>query len=190
MICTLLMLASCGKSGADDCSAVQARWSAAESCAMTADVECLGDEAQKYELSCEWKNGGESSVTVEAPDELAGITARFDGEDMSLVFDGAALAAGKIGSGELSPASCLPRLADAVCGGYMLEKSREKRNGEETLRIVFDTTGKNGEKVDCTVWFRDDATPVAAEISEGGSMIFKGEFTAFEFGDTISDNNS
>ena len=186
MICALFMIAGCGAGKADgEYAAIQQRWETLKNCSMTADVECLGDEAQKYTLSCKWENGGESTVTVEAPDELAGITASFDGEDMSLIFDGAALAAGKIGSGELSPASCLPMLMDAVCDGYMLEKSKEEYSGADAYRVTFDTTGTDGQKIDYTVWFGDGDTPLAAEISEEGNMIFKGEFTNFEFGDTI-----
>lgn len=187
MIVSALLFTACGNVQEDVYEKLRQYYEALENCSVTAEIKCdYGSDVQNFTVDCTWNSSGTSTVTIVEPEELSGITAEFESEHMTLVYDGVSLAAGDMGG--LSPAAFLPCVLDGIRTGYILEKSIESIGGKDSYRVVFDTTGETDEKVDYTVWFDEAFRPISAEVSVGGETILYGEFTNVEFGDIISDN--
>lgn len=159
---------------------LQEEYQTLSGCDMTANVRCdWENEVETYTLQCHWQADGVSTVEVLAPEELAGITAEFNGENLTLVYDDISLAAGTLSSEELSPAQILPMTMDAIREGYILEKGVEEINGDSCIRLLFDVTGTGGNKIEYVVWFGTGHTPVRAEVQVENAVIFTAEFTDF-----------
>lgn len=188
MISLPLALCACGtmNSGSDDgmtgdaARILQEEYRALEGCDMTARLRCdWENETADYTLRCHWNAEGPSSIEVLEPEMLAGICAELEGEQLTLTYEDVSLAAGTLGSQEISPVQCLPLMMYAIREGYLLEKGAEKVDGTECLRLLFDVTGLRGGKVECAVWFGAGHTPVKAEVLEEGTVLFTAEFTGF-----------
>ena len=178
LLLVALLCAGCGK--AKEGETLQTRYAAVTSAELAADVTChLPDETRQFSLSCSYASPGDSSVTVTAPAELAGITATVSGEDLTLSYGDLSLAAGSLT--DLCPANCLPWLLRAAAEGYVLEEGGETVGETPCLRLALDTTGPDGKKVVCTAWF-DEATlsPVYAEFTMADQLVLSAEITSFE----------
>ncbi len=181
----LLLLTGCGGESGAQAEQLLAGYAAAESCEMEAAVKCeYSGELKEYVMRCAY-TPQESTVTVLAPEALAGLSAVFDAGGCSLCYEEYVLDAGTLGESGLSPAECLPLFVEALRGGYLLEQSREDVNGEEGLRLCMETE-EDGTDLCWTVWMKADGTPFAAEVSEKNELIFRIEFTAFSFGDILN----
>lgn len=186
----LVMLSACGEAGqkqspAEDALEQYRNMTGAE---LAAHVSCTWNgEAREYLLKCTYAPEGESTVEVQEPEELAGLTAVVDGETMGLRYEGDCLDAGTISNEGISPAACLPRLLDALRTGWLLEENEEKWGETDCLRLTVDTTGAEGGKILWTVWLnRETGVPVHGEIAVEEEIIFQLEFTEFSFCDTIT----
>ena len=94
--------------------------------------------------------------------------------------------AGVLGSEEISPAACLPRLMSALRDGWLLEENREDWNETPCLRLSVDQSGLQDGKIVSTVWLRqEDGTPLRGEIAVDGEIILTADFTSFAFCDTM-----
>lgn len=169
LLCLLLLLSGCGK--AERSQLVQERYAAVTSAEMTAEITChLPAESRTFQIHCDYRRDGRSEITVLEPEELSGLKAVVSEEDLSLSYDGLVLPAGTQAS--VSAANCLPWLMRAAAGGYVLEEGRESLEGTPCLRAAFDTTGDDGQKVLCTIWFDESTlTPVYGELSREGELI-------------------
>ena len=178
----LCLLTGCGGTEEAAGQALE-RFRQMESCSMEAVVKCeYASELREYTLRCDYVPEGESTVTVLAPERLAGLSAVFDGETASLRYEDLCLDAGTLGEGKLSPAAALPRLMDAAREGYPLEESREAYGGVDCLRLTLETESGEGKLYHTLYLDEASGTPVAAEISEDGSLIIRLQFTEFSFG--------
>ena len=143
------------------------------------------------ELKCDYVPGGESTVEVLSPENIAGVKAVLRDTDWYLEYDGKSLDAGTLSREEISPAACLPRLMNALRGGWLLEENQESWEEVPCLRITVDQSGSQNGKIISTVWLRlDDGTPLRGEIAVDGEIILTAEFTAFTFCDTIDDQGA
>lgn len=185
MISLCLTLGACGPAGGgekkqDAAQLLQAEYQSLDGCSMTAEVRCdRADAVEEYTLHCDWTADGEAVVSVLAPEELAGIQAAFSGEELTLIYEDMSLAAGPVSEEALSPAQVLPMLMQGICEGYIQEKGAEQIGEENCLRLLFDTTGPSGGKIDYAVWFRADHTPARAEVLVGNDVVFTVTFTEF-----------
>lgn len=188
MISLPLALCACGiMSGGSDvepkknsAQLLQEEYQTLESCDMTAQLRCdWENEAADYTLRCHWNADGTSTVEVLKPEELAGICAELDGEELTLTYDDVSLAAGTLGGEELSPVRCLPLIVDAVRDGYILQKNTEEVDGSDCLRLLFDVTGTQGGKIQYAVWFGAGHAPVKAEVITEEAVVFTVDFTEF-----------
>lgn len=163
LLCLLLALSGCGK--AERSHTVQENYAAVKTAELTAEITChLPAESRVFQVSCAYGGDGDSEITVTAPEELSGLQAKVHGNDLSLSYDDLVLPAGTPSA--VSAANCLPWLMRAAAEGYVLEESRETLGQTPCLRIAFDTTGKDGAKVLCTIWFdQDTLAPVYGEFS-------------------------
>ena len=188
MISLPLALCACGamSGGSDEepkknsAQLLQEEYQTLESCDMTATLRCDREsEVEEYTLRCHWNADGTSTVEVVEPEELAGICAELDGEDLTLTYDDVSLAAGTLGSEELSPVQCLPLIVDAIRDGYILQKGTEEVDGTDCRRWLFDVTGTQGGKIQYAVWFGAGHAPVKAEVITEEAVIFTVNFTEF-----------
>lgn len=190
MIILCLLLSGCGGTeggGSSAADTLRQSYRQMEECSMTAEVACGGTEEQTaFTLQCRYVPGGKSTVEVLAPDTAAGIRATLEGERLELVYDGLVLPAGSLSSEDIAPASCLPRLMDALREGWLLEENEETLDGEKCVRLCLDQTGEKGGKIVSVLWLRQaDGTPVLGEISVEDTVILQARFTDFQFGAII-----
>ena len=178
LLLAALLCTGCGK--AERRETLQEHYGALTSAELTANIVChLPEETRQFTVQCTYDAGGDSSVAITAPAELAGITATVSGEDLTLSYGDLALSAGSLT--DLCPANCLPWLLRAAAEGYVLEEGGETVGDTPCLRLALDTTGPDGKKVVCTAWF-DEATlsPVYAEFTMADQLVLSAEITSFE----------
>jgi len=156
-------------------------------CTMEAAVSCRqGEDLWESALRCEYVPGEESTVEVLEPELIAGIRAVFSDEDWRLEYEDTVLNVGAVGTEELSPALCLPRLVSALREGWLLEENDEMWGEIPCRRLQLDQTGGQGGKIVSTVWLqKDSGLPLRGEISVDGEIILTAEFTDFAFCDII-----
>lgn len=164
----LLLLSGCGK--ARQGASLQEQYAAVTQAELAAEITChLPDETRQYQVTCDYDAENGSNIVITAPAELEGVQAAVSGDDLTLTYDDLTLSAGTTEA--ISPANCLPWLLRAAASGYVLEEGRETLGGRDCLRLAFDTTGPDGEKVLCTTWFdRETLLPVYSEFSLNGQL--------------------
>lgn len=168
LLLCLLLLSGCGKE--KQSAALQSQYAAMTGAELAAEIAVhLPDEIRQYQVNCSYSARGDSHIVITAPDTLAGIEADVSGDDLTLTYEDLTLSAGTLE--EISPANCLPWMLRAAASGYVLEEGNETIVGRDCLRVAFDTTGGNGEKVVCTTWFdRETLAPVYSEFSLNGEL--------------------
>ena len=181
MISLCLLLFGCGERGADAAQRMRERYSAMQTVCATAQVDfAYQNQFRSYTLCC---SGGQGKYEVEvlAPEHLAGISAAFDGEKRTIVFEDLCLDAGAVSEEKISPAAVLPQMMEALSGGYIFETCVQQRNGEECIYAGIDTTGETG-KIVYSIWFsQEELLPLYGEVWVEDKIIFTVEFTEFEF---------
>lgn len=189
-----LLLSGCGAGETKETTADTLRglYREMSGCTMEALVRC-DQEGLEWEgsLACQYLPGGESTVEVLAPEEIAGVKAIVREEDWSLAYEGEILNILPVTEEELSPAVCLPRLMDALREGWLLEEGRETWAEKDCLRLRLDQTGQGEGKIISTLWLdSSDGTPVYGEVALEETTLFTVEFTAFSFCDIMSDQEA
>ena len=178
LLCLTLLLTGCGgRKGAEE--ALRRYYENVTSAELAAEVTCyLPDEARQFSLNCTYTADGNSTVTVTAPEELAGLTASVSDDALTLTYGDMTLPAGRLT--ELGPANCLTWLLRAAVTGYVLETGRETLEGTDCLRLGYDTTTPGGEKLLCTVWFNADTyAPCYGEFTMDGELILSVRIQSF-----------
>ena len=149
---------------------------AAEKCSFTAEVtaDCEG-RVYRFAMDCSYEpKTGAAALTVTAPETIAGVAARMEGETGALTFDGASLELGRSAGGRVSPME-LPRLlGGAWTQAYIDAESPEGDGFLATYRSVYG----EGELVVDTV-FSADRTPLRCELSADGEKALSAEIKNF-----------
>ena len=189
-----LLLSGCGAGETKETTADTLRglYREMSGCTMEAVVRC-DQEGLEWEgsLACQYLPGGESTVEVLAPEEIAGVKAIVREEDWSLAYEGEILNTLPVTEEELSGAVCLPRLMDALREGWLLEEGRETWAEKDCLRLRLDQTGQGEGKIISVLWLDvSDGTPVYGEVALEETTLFTVEFTAFSFCDIMSDQEA
>ena len=189
-----LLLSGCGAGETKETTADTLRglYREMSGCTMEALVRC-DQEGLEWEgsLACQYLPGGESTVEVLAPEEIAGVKAIVREEDWSLAYEGEILNILPVTEEELSGAVCLPRLMDALREGWLLEEGRETWAEKDCLRLRLDQTGQGEGKIISVLWLDvSDGTPVYGEVALEETTLFTVEFTAFSFCDIMSDREA
>lgn len=189
MIALCVLLTGCG-SAEETITAEQLRrpYQTMDGCAMEAKVSCTQNDAVwEAELRCDYRPGGDCTVEVLLPESIAGVKAIFTGSDWLFEYEDITLNAGALGSEQISPAACLPRLMEALRDGWLLEENEEEWNDIPCLRLTVDQSGSRGGKILSTLWLRPDSgAPLRGEITVDDKIILTAEFTSFEFYDKIT----
>ena len=184
-----LLLAACG-GGVQGSEAeqlallVRGEYLAMTSCAMEASITAdYGQRVYQYELTARGE-GEEMTLTLTAPETVAGITARVGGETGLLEYDGVSVETGPLDEEGLSPMSALPALLEAARSGYILSCSLEEQGeGGELLRVdCGQAEGQPGTGTEISLWF-DLATYALAqgEITVDGFRVILCQCSNFTF---------
>ena len=106
------------------------------------------------------RDGERDTVTVIAPELIAGLSAHVERDGSSLEFDGMILDTGPLDESGLSPMAALPALVDTLANGHL--DSTWEDQGETVVQLIADDT------LSVRVWFRPDSmTPTYAELLSG-----------------------
>jgi len=161
MIALCLLLCGCGKQTAEPAADLRSVYQEMSGCEMTAEVTCEQSGLEwSATLHGTYVPGGESTVEVLEPLELAGVRAVIREDGWTLEYGDLCLDAGTLTEEAVSPATAL------------------------------DQTGASDTDIVTTVWLRQaDGTPFLGEIAVDGETILTVRFTAFGFCDTIADNS-
>ena len=141
MMTLCLLLAACGggSGGRGDeelALDIRAEYLGMAACAATAEITAdYGQRVYEFTLDLQYTKGGETVLTVTAPEDIAGVTARLKDGAATLEYDGASLETGELDGQGLSPVSALPALLNAVQTGFIAEVGREDLDETATLRI-------------------------------------------------------
>ena len=185
-----LLLTACQGGGAADgeqtadeaARLVRTEYLAAAGCAGTVEVTAdYGARVYAFTLDFTWRREGESTLTVTAPEELAGLTARIADGEGRLEFDGVSLGTGDLTGEGLTPMELLPTVMEYVGGGYMAECVFETLEEQDALRVFFrNPEAQAGSGTECVLWF-DCGTHalLRCELSWNGAMVLSGAFTEF-----------
>ena len=143
--------------------------------AMTADY---GQRVYQYQMEAVVE-GEDMTLTLTAPETVAGMTARFTGEEGQLEYDGVWTETGTLDQDGLTPVSAFPALLEAARSGYITACALSEE--ENLLRVdCGDPTGSPGEGREMALWF-DASTHalVKGEISVDGFRVILCECTDF-----------
>ncbi len=150
----------------------------------TGTMDLTADYGQRvYEYTVEFSETEEDglTMTITAPEEVAGITARIASEQTALEYDGIQLETGPLNSDGLSPMDALPAFFEAMESGYMAETGTEMIGETEVLRICCrDPELDPGQGLETVLWFdKAQKTLLQGEVRSDGFTVIRCEFSAF-----------
>ena len=181
----ILLLSACaGGGGQEEQLSLAVRGSYLEMTACSAAVTLTADYGQRvyrYELELA-REGENTTLTLTAPDNVAGITARLEGEGGLLEYDGLSVETGPLDGEGLTPVSAIPALLETARSGYITACALEEEGA--LLRLdCGDPEGTPGEGVETTLWFDAQTHAlVRGEIRTEGFRAVLCEFTNFTMG--------
>lgn len=191
----LLLLSSCAQTGEiptqeltaeEEARQVRTEYLTADSCTGTAEVTAdYGQRVYEFGLDFSWEQDGETVLTLTAPADLAGLTARIAQGQSRLEFDGISLDTGTLTGENLTPLELIPTLMEWTRTGFMAQCVYETLNETPTLRVQFrDPDMQPGTGTECTAWFsRTDHALLQAELFWNGELALSGRFSNFTLGD-------
>jgi hypothetical protein len=141
---------------------------------MTAEVTAdYGDRVYQFIFTYAG-NAGEGTLTLTAPENVAGLKMRVSVSTGAISYDGAELDTGKLTGDGLSPAEAVPVLINQWQSGYISGCNLEKLGAADTVAVTTDVT----ETVKARTWF-DVKThlPLRSELSENGRMVIACTFS-------------
>lgn len=184
---SLLLLTGCGGGGGGvsqaEQQALQIRGEYLELDACTAHGTITADYGQRvYQYEIEAAVEGETTtLTVTAPETVAGIKARIEGKDSFLEYEELMLETGPMDEAGLSPVSSIPVLLECARSGYITACSI---TDEGLLRVdCGDPEQAPGQGRAQSLWFDPDSHGLRrGEISVDGVLVITCEFTDFTMG--------
>lgn len=186
MILVLLLLGACAAEGGSQAEqlALELRgaYLALEGC--TASIEVTADYGQRvyqYAMDLSWQREGETVLTLTAPQEVAGVTARLREGETALEYDGVRVETGPLDTQGLSPLEGAPLLLETLQTGFLAECVLEDWDGVETLHLTSrDPERAPGDGREIQLWL-DTGTgaPLRGEITWEGETVIQCVLTAF-----------
>ena len=188
MISLCLALPACGREGGGSPAeqlALDVRGELLEAAAGFAQVSVTADYGRRvyeYGVDMTWQAEGETVLTLTAPENVAGVSARILEGETALEFDRTRVETGALDDSGLSPLSGLPLLLEYARTGWMAECGTEELGGGTALRVdCRDPEKAPGEGQTCTLWF-DPGTHalLRGELAQDGFTVLRCEFETFE----------
>ena len=181
-----LALTGCGH-GADEVDQltldIRGRYLGLERVTARLEVEAdYGQRVYAYELDLDWRREGETTISVIAPEEVAGLTARLAAGETFLDYDGVSLETGPLDESGLSPMGAGPRLLQAAAEDFIAESGLETWEEGERLRLLCrDPEGRPGEGTEYTLWFDPNTFALLrGEVSVDGRRVFACRLSEFQ----------
>lgn len=186
MMTLVLSLSACGGSqepGAEEL-ALDIRAKYLEMTACTGHVALTADYGQRvydYGVDFTWEREGETVLTLTAPENVAGISARIAQGETALEYDGMMVETGPLDGAGLSPVDAVPALLAYAREGFMAECALEDWDGEERLHITCrDPESSPGQGTEAQLWLEPDTGALLrGEVSADGATVIQGAFSAF-----------
>ena len=152
LICCLL-LSACGDRSEEERYAEFAR-SVSEADTLSFEAG-LRAEYEDRTLGC--------TVSVLAPETMAGIRARLTEGSSTLAYEGLVIDTGDLDAYGLTPVNALPRLLETLAGGHL--ESCWTEAGQEAFQLIAD------DHLSATVYFEPETmTPREAELLSDGHL--------------------
>lgn len=175
MMILLCLLCACGGKANDPLQAAmdfRTALLAKGGCAF--ELEALADTGEErlweLTLACTLDPEGNGTVTVLAPESIAGVTAVTEGGRSSLRCEALCLGLGELPGTELAPAAVPGRLVRAWAGDWIASAGAD---GEALLACYED----GGLKI--RTWFDAEGVPLRAELAADGKTLFQAEIRNF-----------
>ncbi len=165
----LLCLSACtGKeSGAKAAAQIAEKYSGA---LLEARLEMTADYGERvYVFTAEYSgSAGEGKITILAPSNIAGVSARIEDGGAKLEYDGVELNTGRMTNGEVSPMNATTGLMAAWSERGGAQCSRETLGGTKCLRLESPLDDDTGQ----TTWFEESTLlPLRSEIISAGRAV-------------------
>ena len=160
----LLLMSGCGRESPTQ-RALDFRTSllASEGCSFTAEIRAdYGEKLYDFTLTADYTQE-QTRLTVQVPEEIAGISAVVTKDGAKLEFDDVALDFGKLANGYVSPVTVPWLLGQCWMGEYI---SCAGSDGEY-YRVTY-LRGYEEEELTVDTWFDAEGIPVRAEVAYGG----------------------
>lgn len=176
---TLLLTACGGEEERDPAAELQGAYTGLAAATLEADITChYDDETRTYTMLCDYTPES-STITVLAPEDLAGISATVADGTLTLSYEDISLDAGSYSAAAISPVAALPKLMEAAAGGYVSQQSVEELEERPCLRLSCDLDGEDGALY--TTWFdQETLLPLYSEISVDGVVVYQVAWSRFE----------
>ena len=186
IILVLVLLAGCGRDsgggqGAEKL-ALEIRTEYIGMTALSAGLEVTADYGERvynYGMDLTWDRTEGTTLTLTAPEEVAGVTVRVGEEDTALEYDGVRLETGPLSAGGLSPVDAVPALLRQVREGFIAESCTEQLGEREALRMCCRAPeARAGTGTETTLWF-DVSTHalLRAEVASDGFTVLQCVFS-------------
>ena len=188
MISLCLTLSACGGGGGVSRAeqlALDIRGEFLEMAGCTAGLEVTADYGQRVytygiDLNYQWE--GDTTLTVTAPENIAGVTARIRAGETLLEYDGVQVETGPLDESGMSPVDAVPALLEYAREGFIAECGMENWEEDEVLRVVCrEPEATAGEGAACSLWF-DPSTHalLRGELSQDGFTVIQCVFSYFQ----------
>ena len=182
------VLSACGGTGAGSRAeqlALDMRGAYLAMTACTASMEVTADYGSRvydYGIDVSWEKEGDTVLTVTAPENIAGVTARLRRDAAALEYDGIRVETGALNQQGMSPVDAVPVLLDCAREGFIAECGLETEDETQLLHIICrDPEGTAGTGQECSLWFEADTFALLrGEIAQDGFTVIRCTFTKFE----------
>lgn len=181
-----LLLSGCkagsgGEAPEEAALALRERYQALAGWSAAVDISvCYTETVYDFTLEAQWRRKGETVLTVAAPEEVAGITARVAQGETVLEYDGAGVSLGLLDGEGLTAVSALPWLMEQVDRGYMARCAWAGEN-QGLLQVTFrDPEAEANAGTECRITFdRESLALTGAEVSVDGASVLTARFSNF-----------
>ncbi|MFR4560909.1 MAG: hypothetical protein ACLT5P_06610 [Flavonifractor plautii] len=141
----------------------------------TASLELTADYGQRvytYGIGLNYAREGETTLTITAPENIAGVTARILEGETALEYDGMRVETGPLDDSGMSPVDAVPVLMDYVQEGFIAECGMEAQGESEVLRVVCREPESAAGEGGVLLWF-DPSTPpfCGGAVQDGFTVI-------------------
>lgn len=189
MMILCLLLAACGGEGAGANRAeqlaleIRTEYIGMTGCMASLEVTAdYGERVYSYGMDLTWQKDGETVLTLNAPENVAGATVRIRAGETALEFDGARIETGPLDAAGLSPVDAVPALLAYAREGFMAECGEEALDEVQAVRVGYrDPEAAPGTGTEAAIWF-DAATHalLRGEISVDGFTVIQCMFNSFQ----------
>lgn len=186
IILALVLLAGCGRDSGTDRGAeelaLEIRTEYIGMTALSAGLEVTADYGERvytYSMALAWDQKEGTTLTLTAPEEVAGVTLQAKDGETALEYDGVRLETGPLSEEGLSPVDAVPALLRQVREGFIAESCVEQLEEKEALRVCYRAPeARPGTGTETTVWF-DTASHILlrAEVAADGFTVLQCVFS-------------